>query len=72
MHLETDMRRKGIIFGSIAAIAFLILYYFYDGSTVPNGQQPLVRLNGANVASLKNAFNGSADSVRVLVLVSPT
>jgi hypothetical protein len=66
------MRRKGIIVGSIAAIAFLIFYYFYGGSTVPDGQQPLVRLNGANIASLKNAFNGSADSVRVLVLVSPT
>jgi hypothetical protein len=69
------MRRKGIIFGSIAAIAFLLFYYFYyfyGGSTVPNGQQSLVRLNGANVASLKNAFNGSADSVRVLVLLSPT
>jgi hypothetical protein len=66
------MRRKGVIFGSILATAFLIFYYFYGGSTVPNGQQPLVRLNSANVASLKNAFNGSADSVRVLVLVSPT
>ena len=66
------MRRKGIIFGSIAAIAFLIFYYCYGGSTVPNGQQSLVRLNGANVASLKNAFNGATDSVRVLVLLSPT
>jgi len=67
------MRRKSIIlFGSIAAIAFLSLYYFHGGSTVPNGQQPLVRLNGANLVSLKNAFNGSTDSVRVLVLVSPT
>jgi hypothetical protein len=66
------MRRKGIIFGSLVAIAFLIFYYFYGGSTVPSGQQPLVRLNGANVSSLKNAFNGSANFVRVLVLVSPT
>ena len=66
------MKRKGTILGSIAAIAFLIFYHFYGGSTVPNGQQSLVRLNGANVASLKNAFNGSADSVRVLVLLSPT
>ena len=66
------MKRKGIILASIAAIAFLTFYHFYGGSTVPNGQQALVRLNGANVASLKNVFNGSADSVRVLVLVSPT
>jgi hypothetical protein len=67
------MKDKGIIFaGSIVAIAFLIFYHFYGGSTVPNGQQPLVRLNGANLSSLKDAFNGSADSVRVLVLLSPT
>jgi len=66
------MRRKGIIFGSIAAIAFLAFYYFYGGSAVPDGQQPLVRLNGSNIASVKDAFNGSANSVRLLILVSPT
>ena len=66
------MKRKGTILGSIAAIAFLVFYYFYGGSTVPNGQQPLVRLNSSNVVSLKDAFNGSPNSVRVLILVSPT
>jgi hypothetical protein len=66
------MRRKRIIFVSLAAIAFLVFYYFYGGSTVPNGQQPLVRLNSSNVGSLKDAFNESGNSVRLLVLVSPT
>lgn len=67
------MKRKGIILGSVlAGIAFLIVYYFYLGSTVPNGQQPLVRLNSSNVASLKDAFNGSANSVRLVVMLSPT
>jgi len=66
------MKRKGIILGSIAGVAFLAFYYFYWGSTVPEGQQPLVRLNNSNIASLKEAFNGSASSVRLLVLVSPT
>jgi hypothetical protein len=66
------MRRKGIIVGSITAIALLVFFYFYGGSTVPNGQQPLVRLNNSNIASLKDAFNASANSVRVVVLVSPT
>ncbi len=67
------MKRKGIILGSIVAvIACLAFYYFYWGSTVPNGQQPLVRLNSSNVASLKDTFNGSANSVRLLVMLSPT
>ena len=67
------MKRKGVILGSVlAAIAFLAFYYFYWGSTVPNGQQPLVRLSSANVTSLKDAFNGSANSVRLVVMLSPT
>lgn len=67
------MKRKGIILGSVlAAIAFLVFYYFYLGSAVPNGQPPLVRLNSYNVAQLKDAFNGSANSVRLVVMLSPT
>jgi len=65
-------RRKGIIVGSVAVLAFLVFYYLYGGSTAPEGQQPLVRLGSSNLASLKDAFNGSANSVRLLVLVSPT
>lgn len=67
------MKRKGIIVVSVlVAIAFLGFYYFYWGSTAPNGQQPLVSLNSSNVASLKDAFNGSANSVRLVVMLSPT
>jgi hypothetical protein len=67
------MKRKGIIVASVlAAIAVLVFYYFYWGSTAPNGQQPLVRLNSSNVAALKDVFNGSANSVRVIVMLSPT
>jgi hypothetical protein len=66
------IRRKGIIFGSVAVFAFLVFYYLYGGSTAPEGQQLLVRLNSSNLRSLKDAFNGSANSVRLLVLVSPT
>ncbi len=67
------MKRKGIIVASVlAATAFLIFYYFYWGSTVPKGQQPLVRLNSSNVGSLRDEFNGSAKSVRLVVMLSPT
>jgi hypothetical protein len=67
------MKRKGMIIGStVAVIAFLASYYLYWGTTVPTGQPPLVRLNSPNVSSLKDAFNGSANSVRLLVMLSPT
>jgi len=56
----------------VIAAALLVVYYFYLGSTVPNGQQPLARLNGSNIGSLKNTFNESANSVRVIVMLSPT
>jgi len=67
------MKRKSIIVVSILAIvAFLVYYYLYWGSTVPAGQQALVRLDNANIGSLKDAFNGSANSVRLVVMLSPT
>ena len=73
MSSEDDVsRRKQAIFGSVVVFAVLVVYYLYGGSTVPKGQQPLVRLDNSNLPSLKDAFNGSASSVRLLVLVSPT
>ena len=69
------MRRKHVIYGLVAmvgAIVLFIVYYLYLGSTAPTGQQPLARLNNSNIDSLKKSFNGSADSVRVIVMLSPT
>ena len=69
------MKRKRIIYGSIAivvAVVLLIVTYLYLGSTAPAGQKPLVRLDDSNIDSLKKSFNESADSVRVIVMLSPT
>jgi len=69
------MRRKQVIYGLIAAVGAVVLfviYYLYLGSTAPTGQQPLVRLDNSNIDSLKKSFNESADSVRVMVMLSPT
>ena len=65
------MHHSGFI-STVIAAALLAVYYFYLGSTLPNGQQPLVRLNSTNIGTLKNAFNESSDSVRVIVMLSPT
>ena len=69
------MKRKPVIYGLVtvvSAIVLFVVYYVYLGSTVPTGQQPLVRLNNSNIDSLKKSFNDSADSVRVMVMLSPT
>ena len=69
------MRRKPVIYGLVAvagAIVLFVVYYLYLGSTAPAGQQPLVRLDNANIDSLKESFNDSTDSVRVIVMLSPT
>jgi len=69
------MRRKYVIYGLgavVGAIVLFVVYYLYLGSTAPAGQQPLVRLDSSNIESLKKSFNDSADSVRVMVMLSPT
>ena len=64
--------RKSIIYVLPAGLVLVALYYFYGGSAVPNGQPALVRLNNSSIASLKDEFNASSQSVRMLVLLSPT
>ncbi len=67
------MKRRLLIILSIVIVGLgLLAYYLYGGSTVPAGQQPLVRLNETNLLSLKDSFNASANSVGVIVMLSPT
>ena len=69
------MKRKPVIYGLLAvvvAVVLLLVYYFYLGSSAPAGQQALVRLDSSNIESLKQSFNESKDSVRVMVMLSPT
>ena len=69
---QSARKRALIIRAVLIAILVVISIYFYAGSAVPAGQPQLVRLNRSNVESLKAAFNDSADSVRVIALLSPT
>jgi hypothetical protein len=69
------MKRKHVIYGLVAVVGAIVLsvvYYLYLGSTAPTGQQPLVHLDNSNIDSLKKSFNDAADSVRVIVMLSPT
>ncbi len=66
------MKRRNIGLGVATLAIFAGLFYFYGGHQTPSGQAPLADLNAANLGDLKNQFNGSHASVRMLVLLSPT
>jgi len=66
------MNRKRIILVALVLIVFGFAYYFYGGSATPKGQPPLVRFSSDDLTPLKSAFNNSASSIRVVVMLSPT
>ena len=68
------MKRRILIISLVLTVGlvFSLFYYLYGGSTAPAGQASLVRVNSANLSSVKEDFNGSANSVRVIVMLSPT
>jgi hypothetical protein len=66
------MTRKQIL--SVIGILIVLgaLYYFYGGHSVPKGQPPLMSFSSGDLTPLKTAFNASAPSIRVVVMLSPT
>lgn len=66
------MTRRNIALSLAALAIFVGLFYLYGGHQTPNGQAPLTDLNTANLSELKNEFNSSHASVRMLLLLSPT
>ena len=66
------MKRRNLALGLSALAIFVGLFYLYGGHQTPRGQAPLADLNAANLTELKNEFNRSQASVRILVLLSPT
>lgn len=65
-------RSRGILGLAVLAIIAGLAFYLYGGHTPPAGQPPLTRLTAANFDQLRDAFNASRDSVRIVVLLSPT
>lgn len=66
------MKRKHIIVAILALALFGALVYFYSGSRVPPGQQPLRSLTAQNLPEIKDSFNAAKNDIRVLMLLSPT
>ena len=66
------MTRKRIFLVVVLLVVFGAVYYFYGGHSTPKGQPPLVRFSSGDLTPLKTAFNASASSIRVVVMLSPT
>jgi hypothetical protein len=66
------MNRKRMFLGAALLIVFGAVYYFYGGHSTPKLQPPLARFSSGDLAPLKTAFNSSASSIRVVVMLSPT
>lgn len=70
------MKHRGLTVVAAVAIglglAFALFHYLYQGGAVPSGQPALLSLNGSNLPRLEDAFNHSDQSVRVLLMFSPT
>ncbi len=66
------MSRKRVLLVVVLLVVFGAVYYFYGGHSVPKGQPPLASFPAGDLTPLKVAFNASASSVRVVVMLSPT
>jgi hypothetical protein len=66
------MNRKRILLVIVLLVVVAAVYYFYGGHSVPKGQLPLISFSPGDLTPLKIAFNDSASSIRVLVMLSPT
>jgi hypothetical protein len=66
------MTRKRIVLAAVLLITFGGVFYIYGGHSTPKGQPPLFSFSSGDLTPLKTAFNASASSIRVLVMLSPT
>ena len=64
--------RKRMFLVVALLVVFGAIYYFYGGHATPKLQPPLASFSSGDLAPLKIAFNSSASSIRVIVMLSPT
>lgn len=66
------IRKPIIILTALIIVGLGWSYYSRKGGTAPKEQHQLVFLDSSNINSLKTSFDEAHDSVRVLLLLSPT
>ena len=66
------MKKKRLV-AAVVLIGILSIFLWYQSMPrVPDGQAPLVNLDAASVASLREEFNRRVDHVRIIVVLAPT
>jgi len=67
------MKKKRAVFLALAAVLVLLaIFYVWGPSSVPAGQEPLLKLSTANLSDFQKAFDAEADGPRIILLLSPT
>jgi len=66
------MKKRAAFLVATTILLLLAAVYLWGPSTVPPGQEPLVRLTSANFSEFENAFDRDADVPRLVLLLSPT
>jgi len=66
------MNRNRMLLVAALLTVFGAVYYFYGGHSTPKQQPPLASFSSGDLTPLKTAFNPSASSIRVVVMLSPT
>ncbi len=65
-------RAVGLFVAVFVALVVALTWWEFGTRHVPTGQPPLVTLDSASVAALRDSFNQAVGDVRIIVLVSPT
>ena len=65
-------KKRVIVLASIAVVLLLVVAYLWGPSSVPPGQKPFVALSNTNFSDFENAFDGNLDTLRLVLLLSPT
>lgn len=66
------MKRAWAIVLAVLVVIVLAGVYFTRTGHAPEGQPSLVEMNSSALAALQAEFNRTSDSLRVILLLSPT
>ena len=66
------MKIRALFLALLAVLLGAFAWYLWAERHPPAGQPPLVTLDTVNLDTLRGEFNGHADKVRIVILLSPT
>lgn len=66
------MKVRALSIALLAALLGAVGWYLWAERHTPAGQPPLATLDMASLDTLRGEFNGHADKVRIVILLSPT